>query len=135
MASINHDVIDQFRSNGGEIKQGMFKGSPILLLTTTGARTGATHTTPLVHTRDGDRYVVIASKGGAPTNPAWYHNLVVNSTVTVEVGTEKFDARATPAQGEERDRLFDAQAAIMPGFAGYQRRTTRRIPVVVLERI
>lgn len=135
MASINRDVIDQFRANGGQIKQGMFKGSPILLLTTTGARSGATHTTPLVHTRDGDRYVVIASKGGAPTSPAWYHNLVAHPTVTVEVGTEKFDATAVPAQGEERDRLYDAQAALMPGFAAYQRNTTRRIPVVVLERV
>ncbi len=135
MANFNQAVIDQFRANGGEIREGIFKGSPILLLTTTGARTGATHTTPLVHTRDGDRYVIIASKGGAPTSPAWYHNLVANPTVTVEVGAEKFDARATPAQGEERDRLFDAQATLMPNFAAYQRRTTRRIPVVVLERV
>ncbi len=135
MANFNQDVIDQFRANGGEIKEGIFKGSPILLLTTTGARTGATHTTPLVHTRDGDRYVIIASKGGAPTNPAWYHNLVANPIVTIEAGTEKFDAQATPAQDEERDRLFDAQAAMMPNFAAYQRRTSRRIPVVTLERI
>jgi len=135
MAQINRDVITQFRANGGQIKEGMFKGAPVVLLTTKGARTGATHTTPLVHTRDGDRYVVIASKGGAPTNPAWYHNLVANPTVTVEVGPEKFQARATVARGEERDRLFNAQAARMPGFAEYQRNTTRRIPVVVLERL
>jgi deazaflavin-dependent oxidoreductase (nitroreductase family) len=88
-----------------------------------------------VHTRDRDRYVVIASKGGAPTNPAWYHNLVANPIVTIEVGPELFKARATVAQGEERDRLFNAQAALMPGFADYQRNTTRRIPVVVLERL
>lgn len=135
MAQINRDVVEQFRANGGEIKEGMFKGSPIVLLTTKGAKTGAIHTTPLVHTRDGDRYVVIASKGGAPTNPAWYHNLVANPTVTVEVGPEKFEARATVAQGQERDRLFNAQAALMPGFAAYQRNTTRRIPVVVFERL
>jgi len=135
MAQINRDVIEQFRANSGEIKQGIFKGSPIVLLTTKGARSGATHTTPLVHTRDGDRYVVIASKGGAPTNPAWYHNLVASPIVTVEIGPEKFKARATVAQGEERDRLFNAQAALMPGFAQYQRNTTRRIPVVVLERV
>jgi deazaflavin-dependent oxidoreductase (nitroreductase family) len=135
MAQINQDVITQFRANGGEIKQGMFKGSPILLLTTTGAKTGATHTTPLVHTRDGDRYVIIASKGGAPTNPAWYHNLVAHPTVSVEVGPKKFEARATVAQGEDRDRLFNAQAALMPGFAEYQRNTTRRIPVVVIDRV
>ena len=135
MAQINRDVVEQFRANGGQIKEGMFKGSPIVLLTTKGAKTGAIHTTPLVHTRDGDRYVVIASKGGAPTNPEWYHNLVANPTVTVEVGPEKFEARATVAQGQERDRLFNAQAALMPGFATYQRNTTRRIPVVVLERL
>ena len=135
MAQINRDVVEQFRANGGEIKEGMFKGSPIVLLTTKGAKTGAIHTTPLVHTRDGDRYVVIASKGGAPTNPEWYHNLVANPTVTLEVGPEKFEARATVAQGQERDRLFNAQAALMPGFATYQRNTTRRIPVVVLERL
>jgi len=106
-----------------------------VLLTTKCARTGVTRTTPLVHTRDGDRYVVLASKGGAPTNPAWYHNLVANPTVTVEVGPEKFEARASVARGEERDRLFNAQAALMPGFAEYQRNTPRRIPVVVLERL
>ena len=133
--NFNQEIIDQFRDNGGEIKEGIFKGAPMLVLTTTGARTGATHTTPLVHTRDGDRYIIIASKGGAPTNPAWYHNLVANPTVTVEVGTEKFQARATPALGEERDRLFEAQATLMPNFAAYQRRTARRIPVVVLERV
>ena len=135
MAQINRDVITQFRANGGQIREGMFKGAPIVLLTTKGARTGVTRTTPLVHTRDGDRYVVLASKGGAPTNPAWYHNLVANTTVTVEVGPEKFEARATVARGEERDRLFNAQAALMPGFAEYQRNTPRRIPVVVLERL
>jgi deazaflavin-dependent oxidoreductase (nitroreductase family) len=133
-AQFNEDLIAQFRANGGEIKEGIFKGAPILLLTTTGARSGTTYTTPLAYSRDGDRYVVIASKGGAPTNPAWYHNLVANPTTIVEVGLAKFDARATVAQGEERDRLFDAQAALMPGFAEYQRNTTRRIPVIVLER-
>ena len=133
MTDFNQDLIAQFRANGGEIREGIFKGAPILLLTTTGARSGATYTTPLVYTRDGDRLVVLASKGGAPTNPAWYHNLVANPTTTVEVGTEKFEARATVPQGEERDRLFNAQAALMPNFAEYQRRTARRIPVVVLE--
>jgi deazaflavin-dependent oxidoreductase (nitroreductase family) len=134
MAKFNQDLIAQFRANGGEIKEGMFKGAPILLLTTTGAKSGATYTTPLAYTRDGDRYVVIASKGGAPTNPAWYHNLVANPTPTIEVGTERFQARASVAQDEERDRLYDAQATLMPGFAEYQRNTTRRIPVIVLER-
>jgi len=133
-ATFNRNLIDHFRANAGDIKEGIFKGAPILLLTTRGARSGATYTTPLVYTRDGDRLVIIASKGGAPTNPAWYHNLVANPSVTLEVGAEKFEATATVAQGEERDRLFDAQAALMPNFAQYQRNTTRRIPVVVLER-
>ncbi len=134
-ANFNEDLIEQFRANGGEIKEGIFKGSPILLLTTTGARSGRTYTTPLVYTRDGDRLVVLASKGGAPTNPAWYHNLVAKPTARVEVGPEAFEAKAIVAQGEERDRLFDAQAAQMPNFAEYQRKTTRRIPVIVLERV
>jgi deazaflavin-dependent oxidoreductase (nitroreductase family) len=133
-ATFNRNLIDQFRANAGEIKEGMFKGAPILLLTTKGAKSGTTYTTPLVFTRDGDRLVIIASKGGAPTNPAWYHNLVANPTVTIEVGPEKFEANAVVTQGDERDRLFEAQAALMPNFAEYQRNTSRRIPVVVLER-
>ena len=135
MAQVNQDVIKQFRANGGQILEGMFKGAPILLLTTTGAKSGTTYTTPLAYTRDGDRHVVIASKGGAPVHPGWYHNLVANPTVGVEVGQEKFQARALVPEGEERDRLYDAQAALMPGFAEYQRNTTRRIPVVVLEKL
>src|SRR5262245_6782809 len=135
MAQFNRDLITQFRTNAGEIKEGVFKGAPVLLLTTTGARSGATHTTPLAYTRDGDRYVIIASKGGAPTNPAWYHNLVANPEPVIEVGPERFPVRATVTQGDERRRLYDAQAALMPGFAEYERKTTRQIPVVVLERI
>lgn len=134
MAQFNRDLIAQFRANAGEIQEGVFKGRPILLLTTTGARSGATYTTPLVYTRDGDRYVVIASKGGAPTHPAWYHNLVANPATVVEVGPERFQARAAVVQDQERDRLYDAQAELMPAFAEYQRNTTRRIPVVILER-
>jgi len=133
-ATFNRNLIDHFRANAGEIKEGIFKGAPILLLTTKGAKSGTTYTTPLVYTRDGDRLVIIASKGGAPTNPAWYHNLVANPSVTIEVGPEKYEARAAVAQDGERDRLFDAQATLMPNFAEYQRNTTRRIPVVVLER-
>jgi deazaflavin-dependent oxidoreductase (nitroreductase family) len=133
-ATFNRNLIDHFRANAGEIRDGMFKGAPILLLTTKGAKSGTTYTTPLVYTRDDDRLVIIASKGGAPTNPAWYHNLVANPVVTVEVGPESFEANAVVAEGDERDRLFDAQAALMPNFAEYQKNTTRRIPVVVLER-
>ena len=133
-ATFNRNLIDQFRANAGEIREGIFKGAPILLLTTKGARSGTTYTTPLVYTRDGDRLVIIASKGGAPTNPAWFHNLVANPVVTIEVGPEKYEANAVVTRGDERDRLFDAQATLMPNFADYQKKTTRRIPVVVLER-
>ncbi|HEY3064140.1 MAG TPA: nitroreductase family deazaflavin-dependent oxidoreductase [Chloroflexota bacterium] len=131
----NQDIIDQFRANGGNILRGQFTGRALLLLTTTGAKSGRPFTSPLAFTRDGDAYVVIASKGGAPTNPDWYHNLVANTEVKVEVGTESFDARARVTAGEERERLFAAQAALMPGFADYQRKTSRQIPVVVLERV
>lgn len=106
----------------------------MMLLTTTGAKSGRTLTSPLVYTKDGDRMVIIASKGGAPNNPAWYHNVVANPKVTVEVGTEKFTANARVTEGEERDRLFKAQADRMPNFNEYQQKTSRVIPVIVLER-
>ncbi len=134
MNDFNQQLISEFRSNGGKVS-GMFAGSPLLLLTSRGAKSGELRTTPLVYTRDGERLVIVASKGGAPTNPAWYHNLVTNPTATIELGDETFEARASVAEGEERDRLFDAQATLMPNFADYQRKTSRRIPVVVLERI
>ena len=134
MNDFNQNVIKQFRANGGKVGP-PFEGAPMMLLTTTGARSGQQRTTPLVHTRDGEDIVVLASKGGAPSHPAWYHNLVANPEVTVEVGTDKFPARARVATGEEHDRLFAAQAKLMPNFAEYQQKTTRQIPVVVLERI
>jgi deazaflavin-dependent oxidoreductase (nitroreductase family) len=130
----DQDIIDQFRANRGRILRGPFAGRTLLLLTTTGARSGRPLTKPLGFTRDGERYVVIASKGGAPTHPAWYHNLVANPTVTVEVLGERFEARASVAQGAERERLYAQQAAQIPVFARYQEMTTREIPVVVLER-
>jgi deazaflavin-dependent oxidoreductase (nitroreductase family) len=130
----NQQLIAEFRANEGTVG-GMFAGAPMALLTTTGAKTGQPRTSPLVYTRDGDRYVVIASKGGAPTNPDWFHNLRANPDVTLEIGTETFAARASVPEGEERQRLFAQMAALMPGFAEYQRNTTRQIPVVVLERI
>ena len=129
----NQQLIAEYRANGGQVT-GQFAGAPLLLLTTIGAKSGQSRTTPLAYTADGDRLLVIASKGGAPTHPDWYHNLVANPEVTVELETETFPARATVPDGEERDRLFDQMAAQMPGFADYQRNTTRRIPVVVLER-
>ena len=134
MEAFNRDLVKEYRANGGTVT-GPFAGRPLLLLTTTGARSGEPRTTPLVYTTDGERLVIIASKGGAPTNPAWYHNLTANPEATVELGTERFQVRAEVAQGEERDRLFEAQAAQMPNFAEYQQKTSRRIPVVTLQRM
>ena len=130
----NRKVVEEFRQNGGKCG-GMFKGANMILLTMTGAKSGKTRTTPLVYSKDGHRYVIIASMGGAPNNPDWYHNLVAHPTATVEIGTEKFQVKATVASGAERDRLFKQQAAQMPQFNEYQAKTKRRIPVVVLERI
>ena len=132
--AFNREVIAHFRANGGEGKVGG-KIVPVILLTTTGAKSGLPRTTPLNYSRDGDRIIVIASKGGSPTHPDWYHNLVANPEVTVELGTERFQARASVAEGQERERLFDQQAALMPFFAKYQETTPRQIPVVILERI
>jgi deazaflavin-dependent oxidoreductase (nitroreductase family) len=132
----NDKIIEQFRANRGEMTSGPFAGRSLLLLTTKGARSGAERTSPLVFSRDGDRLVVIASKGGAPTHPDWVHNLRTHPEVTVEVGGEKFRARATKvADDAERRRLYDQHAERMPAFADYEKKTTRKIPVVVLERI
>ena len=130
----NRNLIAEFRANDGVVT-GRFAGRPLLILTTTGAKSGLPREIPLVYSKDGDRLVVIASKGGAPTNPDWYHNLVANPTVTVELPGDTFQATATVAEGAERDRLFAQQAAEMPFFAEYQRNAERRIPVVVLARI
>lgn len=132
-SNFNQQIIDEFRANGGKVG-GMFEGAPMLLLTTTGAKSGQPRVSPLVYSTDGDRMVIMASKGGAPTNPDWFHNLRANPEVTLEVGTETFPARASVPDGEERQRLWDQMVAQMPGFADYQRNTTREIPVVVLER-
>ena len=130
----NLQVIDEFRKNGGRTT-GQFKDVPLLLLTTTGAKSGEPRTTPLVYSKDGDNVVVIASMGGAPNHPAWFHNLSANPEVTVELGTETFQARAVVPEDAERDRLFAQQAAEMPNFNEYQEKTERRIPVVVFDRI
>ena len=132
-SDFNKQIIEEFRANGGETS-GVFKGRPLLLLTTTGAKSGESRTTPLVYTKDGDKVVVIASMGGAPKHPAWYLNLSANPGVIVELGTEKFEASASPVEGAERDRLYAKQAEMMPAFTEYEQKTTRRIPVVVLNR-
>jgi deazaflavin-dependent oxidoreductase (nitroreductase family) len=131
----NSGVVEEFRANRGKIVTGRFAGRSLVLLTTIGARSGQARTTPLAFSRDGANYVVIASKAGSPSNPDWFHNLVRNPTVTLETGDETFQARAHVAEGAERERLYQAQAALMPNFAEYQKRTARQIPVVVLERL
>ena len=131
---LNQAVIKEFRANQGKVT-GQIEGMPVLLLTMTGAKTGRTLTRPLCYSRDGDRIVIIASYGGAPRNPPWYHNLIANPVVTVEVGSEKFKAKAALAAGAERQRLFDAQARLMPFFADYQKKTRREIPVLTLTRV
>jgi deazaflavin-dependent oxidoreductase (nitroreductase family) len=129
----NTEVIEEFRSNEGRVG-GQFQGAPLLLLTTNGRRTGQPHTNPVMYLADGGRLVVFASKGGAPTHPDWYHNLVADPHVTVEVGTESYPAHAVVLKGEERDRLYAEQSRRFPGFAKYQQKTARIIPVVALVR-
>lgn len=133
MSDYNRGVIEEFRSNDGRVG-GPYEGADLLLLTTTGARSGRRHTTPLMYLRDGDRLVVFGTKGGAPRNPDWYHNLLAEPTATVEVGTDRFDADARIATGNERDELYARQAARRPQFADYEAKTARKIPVIVLER-
>jgi deazaflavin-dependent oxidoreductase (nitroreductase family) len=134
LQDFNQRVIGEFRANQGKVS-GQLANMPVLLLTMTGARSGRTLTTPLVYTTDGDRLVVIASFAGAPTHPAWYHNLIANPEATVEVGRERFRVKATVTAGEERQRLFDRQATQMPIFVEYQHKTSRQIPVLVLTRL
>jgi deazaflavin-dependent oxidoreductase (nitroreductase family) len=133
----NRQIIEEFHANGGKVG-GPFEGAPLLLLTTTGARSGQRRTTPLMYLPDGDRLLIFASKAGAPTSPDWYHNLLAHPQATVEVGNgsviETFEVTATQVTGEERDRLYAKQAKLYPGFAEYQAKTTRVIPVVALER-
>ena len=132
MSDFNARIIEEFRSNGGKAG-GPFAGAPILLLTTTGAKTGKQRTNPLAYLPDGERVVVFASKAGAPTNPDWYHNLVAQPDVTIEVDGETRPVRARVTQGAERDELFSRQKQAMPGFADYEAKTDRVIPVVALE--
>ncbi|HWX96106.1 MAG TPA: nitroreductase family deazaflavin-dependent oxidoreductase [Solirubrobacteraceae bacterium] len=132
MADFNRAIIDEFRSNEGKVG-GPFEGAPVLLLTSTGAKTGERRTTPVMYLPDGERMVIFASKGGGPTNPAWYHNLLANPTATVEVGPQTLDVNARVTAGEERERLFTRQAGLYPQFADYAQKTTRQIPVVALE--
>ena len=146
---LNQAVIKEFRANQGKVVGLMEEtpdlqalaseldilGQPLLLLTMAGAKTGRTLVRPLCYSRDGDRLVIIASRGGDPRNPPWYYNLVANPAVIVEVGTEKFKAKATQVYGAERDRLFAEAAKRLPLFAEYQNKTKRQIPLLILTRI
>lgn len=130
----NRGIIDEFRANGGNVGA-QFEGKPMAVITTTGAKTGAKRENPLVRLDDGGSVYVIASKGGAPDNPDWYHNLVANPEVVVELGTETFTAQAKVVEDEaERRRLYDKMIAQFDSFAEYEKSTTRRIPVVELAR-
>lgn len=130
----NRQLVEHLRSHGGRATGGPFQGRDLLILTTKGAKSGETRTTPLVYSRDGDRLVIVASKGGAPTHPAWFHNLKAHPVVTVELLGDKFEAHARVMDGEEYERLYARHAEINPGFNDYRRKTSRKIPVVVLER-
>ena len=131
MNDFNAGVIEEFRANGGKAG-GMFEGKPLLLLHNVGAKSGTEFVTPLVYLPEGDDYVIFASKGGAPNNPGWYHNLKAGPNVSIEVGTEKLDVTATEATGAERDRLYGIQKEQQPQFAEYEQNTDRTIPVLVL---
>jgi deazaflavin-dependent oxidoreductase (nitroreductase family) len=134
MSDWNTSIIDEFRANGGKVGGG-FEGAPMLILHTTGARSGKERVNPLVYQPldDGATVAVFASKGGAPSHPDWYRNLVANPGVTVEIGTETVTMRARVAEGDEYDRIWTKQKQLMPNFADYEVATTRRIPVIVLE--
>lgn len=130
----NQQVIEEFRANEGRVG-GMFEGAPLVLLTTTGARSGNPVTSPMMYLPDGERVIVIASNAGADRHPAWYHNLLANPEATAEIGTETFTVKAEVIEGEERDRLYARMVEQAPGFAEYEARTSRRIPVVALRRL
>lgn len=133
----NRQITEEFHANAGKVG-GPFEGKPLLLLTSTGAKSGLRRTNPLAYLPDGDRQIIFASKGGAPTNPDWYYNLLAHPEVTVEIGngskTETFEATATVITGEERDQLYARQVQVFPAFGDYEAKTSRVIPVIALER-
>lgn len=131
---MNRQVISEFRATGGKAG-GVFEGKPLVLVHHTGAKTGVQRIAPLVPYLDGGRIFVFASKGGADTNPDWFHNLVANPDTVVELGTDTFDATARVLTGDERDDVYAKQSAVEPQFAEYQRGTTRLIPVIELQRV
>ncbi len=129
----NQQIIDEFRANDGVVG-GQFEGAPMVLVHHFGAKTGTERVTPLVYQADGDAYVVFGSKGGAPTHPHWYLNLVANPDTVIEVGADTVPVRARVAEGDERERLWTRQKELMPGFADYEQSAgDREIPVIVLD--
>jgi deazaflavin-dependent oxidoreductase (nitroreductase family) len=133
MSDFNKGIIDEFRANGGVVG-GHFDGMNLLLVHTTGAKSGLKRINPVAQIMDEDRYIIIASKGGAPTNPDWYYNIKANPEVTIEVGTQKFPALAAITEEPERSELFEKMASQYPGFEDYKEKTKRVIPVVTLTR-
>jgi deazaflavin-dependent oxidoreductase (nitroreductase family) len=134
-AAFTRALIADMREHHGEVTSGPMAGRPIMLLTSTGAKSGLPRQAIVTYTKDGDRFVIAASKGGAPTPPQWYHNLIANPVVDAEAGGEAFKARATVQEGSEHDRLWDAHVAARPEFAEYPEKSGRVIPVITLERI
>lgn len=133
MSDFNKGIIEEFRANGGVVG-GYFEGMNLLLVHTTGAKSGLKRINPVAQIMDGDRYVIIASKGGAPTNPDWYYNIKANPEVTIEVGTQKYPALAAITEEPERSELYEKMAAQYTGFKDYKEKTKRVIPVVTLTR-
>ena len=133
MSDWNDKIIAEFRANAGRVG-GNFEGAPLLLLHTTGAKSGLERVSPMMYMQVGDSWAVFASKAGADTNPDWYHNLLANPGARIEVGTETFDVIGRDLGDDEREPIWTAQKAAYPGFADYERKTTRQIPVVLLSR-
>jgi deazaflavin-dependent oxidoreductase (nitroreductase family) len=134
MSDWNDKIIDEFRANGGKVG-GNFEGAPMLLLHSTGAKSGQERVHPMMYQEVGDDLAVFASKAGAPTNPDWFHNLVANPDATIEIGTETVAVRARVTEGDERSRIWETQKERYAGFAEYEEKTDREIPVVLLERV
>ena len=132
MSDWNTQIIEEFRANGGKVG-GQFEGAPLLLLHSTGAKSGQERVNPMMYQADGDNFAVFASKAGAPTNPDWYHNLIANPRASIEVGDRTVDVVARVAEGQDRERLWSRQKELYPGFADYEAKTNREIPVIVLE--
>jgi deazaflavin-dependent oxidoreductase (nitroreductase family) len=131
----NVKVIEEFRNNGGKVGGDYFAGMELLLLHSIGAKTGQERVSPVAYTMDGDKYVIIASKGGADTHPSWYYNLLAHPDTTVEVGDQTIRVHATEASGPEQERLYDQHAAQYPRFDEYRHKTSRKIPVFTLTKL